>query len=987
MDSHDPDDDKAASSSGGHGHDGGHGAKRKKGFFLPPKRKTLCKSTRPSTQTSERRTKTKYRNRRHNPADGRGAQKTGQDEQYAANVDLSQGYEMLQASLEDLIRDTCPQTDEASSSRSSWSSRMEAVEGNWKGIRPLIFQHVLESQAVPIEPECQRCENNQATVRCTDCPVPVLCSKCDVELHTCKPFHHREMWMKSYFERIPPCQTVVIGDSGQHLQSFDQYFPVKFPRRCQKCSEDQFETSPTANGSRYIVLTLQGRYDLRKHQVRCSLCGFIDANSEVSDIIANGFFPGNPKNIGTIVEVKLLRWIDLIMSNMPGTSLSAFAKVIEDISIEETSINRTMLSRCLSEYRYCERELALCQGLDDMKCPPCAIKQHSAHVDGNFKVYRYSKVPKGIQKPYFSGTFIEKDSDVSHHMDKVYTYRQKKNKRDKEEDHNSMCGKTTWKAARVESKSRSKLDEAGLDVAGCRHSIAQKAVNMFTGEKYGYPHYLHVHFLLPKQVTFLWLDVACKYFPWARQEEITQLDPSYKTAVTDIKPALSVMHAKAHSWDCQVLWGGRNQDGAGAGAGEDMELFFSYLSRCGSTTKNMGKANREDTLTSHVLFWNSKKVEGLARQLCKRYEVAQKMISSTDTDLMSLLDKVQADYSNLGEWMREIRACAKDAQSNTMPHAPDAELERFFQLKQKLREIAPLQEYTDISSQPISLLLDSTDLYSEATKLTGKAVNILKELEETHTILHELYGVPEEELYQMGRTAAIEHQVAVLQDQVELHCQQIKRRDLEITKFADSSKIRKNLRQKNLEEKKKLAVLVDKLNSIQNMKASDVVDASVADALAGNFPWQRGTKVSWNLKKTAVDLWMLSQRNHEEVVLLKNEMKNYLLYFQRLIGEMEQNTAETETSDVALVQPWFEVEDDQETDWKYKAQTRSVGVEHGLMALRRRGAAHARRLLQRGSRLFQKVLVGDVIAPIEDDWMGAMKLDDKELSDMDSDLE
>ena len=43
-------------------------------------------------------------------------------------------------------------------------------------------------------------------------------------------------------------------------------------------------------------------------------------------------------------------------------------------------------------------------------------------------------------------------------------------------------------------------------------------------------------------------------------------------------------------WDIfcfsQILWGGRWQVGAGAGAGEDMEQLFSYLSRLGITTKN-----------------------------------------------------------------------------------------------------------------------------------------------------------------------------------------------------------------------------------------------------------------------------------------------------------------------------------------------------------------------------------------------------------------
>ena len=47
-----------------------------------------------------------------------------------------------------------------------------------------------------------------------------------------------------------------------------------------------------------------------------------------------------------------------------------------------------------------------------------------------------------------------------------------------------MCGSTRWKAAKSRSKTMSHLDETGLSVAGCRHTIAQKAVNMFRGEMY-----------------------------------------------------------------------------------------------------------------------------------------------------------------------------------------------------------------------------------------------------------------------------------------------------------------------------------------------------------------------------------------------------------------------------------------------------------------------------------------------------------------------
>lgn len=40
----------------------------------------------------------------------------------------------------------------------------------------------------------------------------------------------------------------------------------------------------------------------------------------------------------------------------------------------------------------------------------------------------------------------------------------------------------------------------------------------------------------------LWEDIVCKYWEWARKAG--GLDGS------NMKPALSVMHAKAHNWTC-----------------------------------------------------------------------------------------------------------------------------------------------------------------------------------------------------------------------------------------------------------------------------------------------------------------------------------------------------------------------------------------------------------------------------------------------------
>jgi len=97
----------------------------------------------------------------------------------------------------------------------------------------------------------------------------------------------------------------------------------------------------------------------------------------------------------------------------------------------------------------------------------------------------------------------------------------------------------------------------------------------------------------------IWGDTMCLYWPWAMKK--AESNVTFSRGM-DAKPCLSVMHAKAHSWSCQVhsfmqiffsyyiakiLWGGRWQEGAAYGSGEDMEQLFSNLSRLNATTKYM----------------------------------------------------------------------------------------------------------------------------------------------------------------------------------------------------------------------------------------------------------------------------------------------------------------------------------------------------------------------------------------------------------------
>lgn len=115
-----------------------------------------------------------------------------------------------------------------------------------------------------------------------------------------------------------------------------------------------------------------------------------------------------------------------------------------------------------------------------------------------------------------------------------------------------LCGASQWAAAKESSKkSSSKLDEEGLEIAVCRHGILLTALNMFRGEIFAYPLFLQKKLAEKSQGTiqFFCSDVACKYFPYLQR--VSKNCPELQSLL-DMRPFLSVMHAKAHSWKCEV---------------------------------------------------------------------------------------------------------------------------------------------------------------------------------------------------------------------------------------------------------------------------------------------------------------------------------------------------------------------------------------------------------------------------------------------------
>uniref|UniRef100_A0AAV2J5W2 Ion transport domain-containing protein n=1 Tax=Knipowitschia caucasica TaxID=637954 RepID=A0AAV2J5W2_KNICA len=114
---------------------------------------------------------------------------------------------------------------------------------------------------------------------------------------------------------------------------------------------------------------------------------------------------------------------------------------------------------------------------------------------------------------------------------------------------------------------------------------------------------------------------------------------------------------------CELEWGGRNQAGAGATIGEEVEQVNSFLSRAALCTKYMSKAARTDMLTVHAIGWNKRKAENLHKSLAKRYQKTSLRKKETSVDLSKLAHECGLTEETIAQWVSDVQQWSTEASS------------------------------------------------------------------------------------------------------------------------------------------------------------------------------------------------------------------------------------------------------------------------------------------------------------------------------------
>ncbi|XP_048581071.1 uncharacterized protein LOC116618759 isoform X3 [Nematostella vectensis] len=744
-----------------------------------------------------------------------------------------------------------------------------------------------------------------------------------------------------------------IPNDGENADLSGKSIPTKDEVYCPECNHKCCIAGFLE--SHIFVVTMKGRFDLNNLRYVCTSCDKTRGGNHPIILVQLGFWPGSITGACYAFDDSLFVYWDMLQKQVPGISERAFLKSLEEFSKcrgRVGTVNPQTFRTAFREWKYCQFEIDKIRQLDWMTCPACDDLPHSMHVDGNMKLYRFASAGKRKADSYYGEAFIANNVKVDAHLQNVYQCPTKKS-----DSSNGMCGESNWRAAGNVAKKRKNLSETGLEIAGCRHALAHNAVNMFHGEIYGYAHYLQTTYFLPKEVEFFWYDVVCQYWPWLRMH-----DPD---TASKMKPALSVMHAKAHSWNCQPQWGGRWQEGAAATTGEEVELINSHFSRLGSSTKHMLPEGREELLTEHAQKWNQRKIESLPRSLAQRYSKAEKRIEGLTQEISEKLAGVDASFE---EWKAEVIAVARAEEksaSTIYKTSPEEDM-----------LLGHIQSLGERASPTHRQLLKVFDIASKRKKELVAPCSLSFDVDGTETRLK-------------GKT------LAYLKQRIVAAHYAISQAAYNMSKMTDSGKQRSKLRKKISQTKTEAAVLVDAWEKLDGRKIS------MSQMEVGQFPWcdrhEDDSAIPVRTKRLLVDLEMERRRYTEERQVVKREMRSFLLYYCRnLLPSLELQKEKLEdflAGDTGnQVLPIDITTEPPQQRRRYESNSLREGVLRGKLALVQQGIEFAMRQISSGFSSFAPVLNEDLeefrdTLQTPDEEENEEEEDDEEESDESSDDE
>ncbi|KAG6807588.1 hypothetical protein H0H92_007027 [Tricholoma furcatifolium] len=227
-----------------------------------------------------------------------------------------------------------------------------------------------------------------------------------------------------------------------------------------------------------------------------------------------------------------------------------------------------------------------------------------------------------------------------------------------------------------------------------RHALIRKngVADLSKGEKYCTMDYIALMTLVHTSILYVILsyDIACQ---WGRNLKARAAD--YPDALKDVTKRIEWTalvprwHIIAHGEDCQTEYSLNYEEGVGRTCGEDVESGWSHTNQLSTSTREMGPANRRETLDDHWGGWNWQKIIGFRSLFRKRLREAFQM-RRKHREVFSKLtltfspDKIKEWSVMVEDWQLD----RKKPQSERTKENPYAEPVKVVNLQDVKRELA-----------------------------------------------------------------------------------------------------------------------------------------------------------------------------------------------------------------------------------------------------------------------------------------------------------
>ncbi|XP_019631852.1 PREDICTED: uncharacterized protein LOC109475592 [Branchiostoma belcheri] len=531
---------------------------------------------------------------------------------------------------------------------SLYTQNKEAVKESWSEKRDDLI-HIAIQSAKPPTTTCYLCEEEVPVLTaplifCKDCsPVGVFCLACFQKTHKSPSLHCAEVWKdgclqpyvcsSSSRQLIMPHQMNCYSSSLKSMRVFDQ------------------------NG--------------RLQYLDVAVC---PCETELETLLKLGLWGATPTKPQTAFSVSLLEWL-VWLSREAQVSTEAFCRAVRwknNLTLDEAnSLHRALTGECIAEFCHFRHRL---QSMKDLSvsldggssCPACPKNdgEQIIAIDGNFGLVRKASSGVSSAPPLHGESMFLDDEELKEFLS---TYHD-------QEKPSEDC--SHFKAGQC---LRSKTQQQKLDITGvfgsvCRHNIPQKFLNMFHGERFGYPVYL-IRSLLreasPQNIRLkIIYDVACSLEAHLRRnagregmhQQLSQ------DMLQQLSLAVDVFHSYGHKALCQVKYNTRRLEGFGLTDGEGVEVLWSYLRRFAKITKEMTPAHRVEKLSealSHYAMRKAIDIEVTLKEKMKTANATEKLAEENHKEALSHAG-VPVSVDDIKRWQKmEKEVMSKKERTST----------------------------------------------------------------------------------------------------------------------------------------------------------------------------------------------------------------------------------------------------------------------------------------------------------------------------------